>query len=160
VGLRGNPGRKLRATLAATLAIAAVLPLTACAASSSFAGIPLARGAAEPRLQALAQRAKVGDKQAQLELGIRYEEGLGVPVDIGRAKRLYGSAARESGGTTHVYSPPIGKNSPGRVLPISRGPRQAGLAEARARLAALESHEPGERPAPANGRAGKVYHES
>jgi hypothetical protein len=105
-----------------------------CAAPASYMGISLARGAAADELQGLAQRALAGDKQAQLALGIAYEEGRGVPVDLKRAKRLYGLAAATTGGTTWVYAPSVGNGTNGRVLPVNVGPRVSGLDEAKARL--------------------------
>ena len=73
-------------------------------------------------------------KQAQLVLGIIYEEGLGVPVSIATAKKLYRLASRDSGGTLWVYTPAVGKDVPGRVIPVGRGPTIQGLSEARSRL--------------------------
>lgn len=52
---------------------------------ATYAGIPLAAGAANPQVQSLARRAQAGDKHAQLELGIRYEQGRGLPRDLERA---------------------------------------------------------------------------
>jgi hypothetical protein len=78
--------------LAFTLACA---PLLAACSTRAYAGISFAPGAAEPDLQSLARQARSGDKQAQLQLGIRYEEGRGVPVDLARAERLYFQAATQ-----------------------------------------------------------------
>jgi hypothetical protein len=94
-------------------------------------------GIAAISLNSLARMAQSGDKNAQLELGIRFEEGIGVPVDLGKARRLYGEAATATGGTIWVYSPPVGNGTSGRVIPLDRGPRQAGLLEAARRLEAL-----------------------
>ena len=124
-----------RAWLAAMLATG--LFAAGCSAPTAFAGIPLAAGAAQPELQALAWRAQGGDKSAQLELGILYEEGRGVIRDLKRAASLYARAARPSGGTIWIYSPPVGKAS-GRVIPVSTGPHVPGLPEAARRLAALK----------------------
>lgn len=77
-----------------------------------------------------------GFKPAQLDLGKAYEAGVGVPVDYSRAADLYRAAAAFSSGTTYVYSPPVGKSA-GRVIPIRTGSDQAGLAEAKYRLAQL-----------------------
>lgn len=82
--------------------------------------------------------ASAGDKQAQLELGIRYETGEGVPRDVGRAAELYSRAARSEQRPRHVYSPPVGKERHGRILtsgPVSVSP---GLPEARRRLEGLQ----------------------
>jgi TPR repeat protein len=73
----------------AALAACAAALLCACAVSNTYAGIPLAAGAADAELQSLARRAQAGDKQARLELGVRYEEGRGVVRDLERAERLY-----------------------------------------------------------------------
>jgi TPR repeat protein len=86
---------------------------------------------------ALECRAAAGDRQAQLDLAIRYEEGAGVPPSLKRAVRLYRSAAAPSGGTIYVYSPPVGGEKAGRVLPLNAGPGVPGLAEAQFRLALL-----------------------
>jgi hypothetical protein len=125
------------ALLAALMLLCASPLLTACTANS-YAGIPFSVGAADPDLQGLAMRAQAGDKHAQLELGVRYEEGRGVPIDLRRAERLYLMAASDSGGTTYVYSPPVGRNGRGQVIPVDTGPRQHGLPEARVRLDELQ----------------------
>jgi hypothetical protein len=97
-------------------------------------GIPLASGAADPELQALARRAQSGDKQAQLELGIRYEEGRGVRTDYELAERLYRTASGPSG-PAFVYAPPARRGEAGRVLqmPGSSIPSSV-AAEAEARI--------------------------
>ncbi len=123
---------------AVLLVLSAHIALSACAAPSSYAGIPLSPGAADEDLQQLARRAQAGDKHAQLELGIRYEEGRGVPRDIRKAKRLYTIAAADSGGTIHVYMPPVGKNGQGRIVPVSDGPVRRGLLQAKIRREALQ----------------------
>lgn len=131
VTARGVPSRGVRAALAVLLACVS-LSLPACA--NSHAGIPSAAQAADPALRALAERARAGDKHAQLELGIAFEEGRRVPRDLKRAKKLYRLAARESGGIVHIYSPPVGRKGSGRVIAHNLGPRRPGLAEAKARL--------------------------
>lgn len=119
------------------LLLCAPLLASGCA-SGSYAGIPLAEGAADPALQGLAHRARAGDKQAQLELGIRYEEGRGVPADRLRAAQLYRQAASAGdGGTLHIYSPPVGEHGSGEVIAVDRGFSQPASSEAAARLAAL-----------------------
>ncbi|HEX9933253.1 MAG TPA: SEL1-like repeat protein [Allosphingosinicella sp.] len=119
------------------LLLAAAVLLAAGCAGNSFQGISLAPGAAKPELQSLATRARGGDKHAQLELGIRFEEGHGVPMDWDRAERLYRMAATRSGGTTMIYVPPVRRGGAGHVMPVSNGPVVPGLAEARLRLEAL-----------------------
>lgn len=117
---------------------AAALVIPACAGPRSFAGIPLAPGAADPELQSLASRAKMGDKEAQLALGIRYEEGRGVPRRPSEAEILYRLAARPSGGEGYIYVPPAA-GAAGTVVPFRLGPRQRGLKEAELRLRALKA---------------------
>ena len=92
-------------------------------------------------LSRLALLASMDDKRAQLELGIRFEEGIGLPIDLDRARQLYGRAASASGGTLWVYSPPVGNATSGRVIPIEQGPRMPGLVEAQGRLEQLERKE-------------------
>lgn len=124
-----------RACLAFGLATGA-LALGGCA-TGSYAGVPLAPGAAQADVQQLARRARSGDKQAQLELGIRYEEGRGVAADLERAKMLYQAAAGSSGGTHLAYSPGS-RGGPGQWIPISSGRTSPGLPEAYLRLLALD----------------------
>src|ERR1044072_8936789 len=105
-----------RSVLIRPMRLGALMPVmlaTACT-THSYIGISLVPGQASPELQDLAARAQGGDKQALLDLGIRFEEGKGVPVDRGRAVRLYRQAASASGGTIWVYSPPVGDGARGR----------------------------------------------
>lgn len=81
----------------------------------------------DPSTAAWAQRAQGGDKQAQYELGLRFARGDGVPRDCGKARKLFRQAAAQSGGTIWVYSPPVAKGGPGRVIPIDSGPMCPGL---------------------------------
>ena len=126
--------RPLSVTACALLPLA----LSGCA-TSSYMGIALTSGSADPELKQLAQLARLGDKRAQLQLGIAFEEGRGMPVDIGRARRLYQQAASGSGGTVWVYVPSTVKGQHGRVTPVASGPKVSGLAQAKARLEALEA---------------------
>lgn len=109
--------------------------LVAAALLSACANIPADCGDAAG-LADLHCRAALGEKSAQLKLGIAYEEGAGVPMDVRRAAKLYRAAASPTSGTIYVYSPPVGK-SPGQVLPLRSGPDQPGLPEAMRRLARL-----------------------
>ncbi|MDQ4419548.1 hypothetical protein OOT33_03725 [Sphingobium sp. DEHP117] len=120
-------------TIRSLLLPAALMATSACA-SSSYMGISLVPDASDAELQSLASRARAGEKQAQLELGTRFEEGNGVPLDIGKAKALYGQAAADTGGTMWVYMPSPGNGAPGRVVSVDTGPKQAGLDEAKKRL--------------------------
>lgn len=74
---------------------------------------------------------------AQLRLGEAYEAGIGVERDYERAARLYRQAAAFQSGTTYVYSPPVGREKSGRVIPVRTGADQPGLAQAKLRLAKL-----------------------
>jgi len=128
--------------------------LSACAAPTSYMGIDLgagggsagdafqsratSAGVGQAEIGSLARRAQAGDKQAQLELGIRFEEGRGVARDLNKARKLYAKAATGSGGTIWVYSPPVGNGTKGRVIPVNSGPKQVGLAEAKRRLEGVE----------------------
>jgi hypothetical protein len=76
-----------------------------------------------------------GDKQAQLNLGEIYELGIGVPVNLKRARGLYAAAASATPNTTYVYSPPVGSETYGRVIPMNMGIATAGLDDAKIALA-------------------------
>ena len=121
---------------AAILAAAASLGAAGCA-PKSYAGIPLTEGAADPELQQLAHEARTGSAHAQLELGIRYEEGIGVERSFKRAAALYRQAATSTGGFRQAYSP-AGNGRKGSVVAVSGGRGRAGLDEAKQRLWALE----------------------
>lgn len=97
--------------------------------SRDLPGIPLKAGAADPYLQNLSRRAqRFQDKSAQLELGIRYEEGRGVPVNWDLAEQFYAVA-----GTTMKMGSSWG---PGAVF---APPMSPGMREARVRLKALRA---------------------
>ena len=123
--------------------LAAALLMSGCA-TQRYMGVSLKPGGADPEVQALAARASTGDKQAQLDLGIRFEEGSGVARDLDTAKKLYRQAASDSGGTIWVYTPPVGNGTSGRVVPMDIQPRNTGLRNARSRLVALaeSDHKP------------------
>jgi hypothetical protein len=134
--IEGRRGRK--SDLAAvTLVSVALFAAGGCSAPTSYMGISLAPGAADPLMQDIARNARAGDKQAQLQLGVAYEEGRGVARDESRARKLYALAANDSGGTIWVYQPPVKKGGNGRVVPVNVGPKVAGLAEAKGRLERL-----------------------
>jgi hypothetical protein len=124
-----------RGAFAAALSIAAGV-LSACA-STSYAGIPLTAGAADAELQDLARRAQAEDKHAQLELGIRYEEGRGVAPDFRRASKLYRSAATTTALSTS-YSLPQGRGGSTSAGVLYSGAVSAGLPYALARFCSLE----------------------
>lgn len=129
--------KPLRDAFAAVLTLVATAFLGACN-TSNYMGIALTPGAVEPALQQLALRARDGDKQAQLELGIAFEEGRGVPVRLGNAVALYRSASLPTGGTNMIFVP----DAAGRTIsavPVDSGPRVEGLPEAKQRLQATTS---------------------
>ena len=109
---------------------ACVGPVKASPALFDSRGLP-------PELQALAERARGGDQQAQLELGIAYEEGRGVAADRKRAMKLYRMAAKDDPGTQWVYMPSPGGGAPAMVMPVKTGAPRAGLDEAKRRLQAM-----------------------
>jgi len=110
---------------------------TACI-NQTYMGISLVPGRAADDLQDLARRAQAGDKQAQLSLGISFEEGRGVPQDRQRAIKLYRQAAMAGRGTMWVYVPSTTSGTSGSIMPIEWRSKQEGLSEAKARLQALE----------------------
>jgi hypothetical protein len=116
-----------------------LLVLAACSAPSRYMGIGFAPGLASQELQALAQRAQAVEKQAQLDLGIAFEEGRAVNVDLHKARKLYRLASKSSGGTTWVYVPSARQGQAGRVMPVNMGLRQVGLAEAKIRLEKVQA---------------------
>ena len=91
----------------------------------------------------LAQLAQRGDKRAQLELGIRFEEGIGVDVDFDRALELYTQAGRTTRGRSQMRFTPAGNSDEDGARPASMnrrdGVRIPGLPEARERRAMLEA---------------------
>lgn len=109
--------------------------LSGCAATQ-FGGVSLAPGAAEPEVQRLAARARDGDKRALFELGLRYEEGRGVPRDLERAERLYAEAAASRPDYAHIREVPVSQHGVSGVRRVQTGVIP-GLAEARLRLQAL-----------------------
>lgn len=134
---RCNKSEKLRSFgsfVAKSFVFATIFTVATACASSNYMGISLAPGAAPTDVQHLAARAQAGDKQAQLELGERFEEGRGVPTDRGRAIRLYRMAASDSGGAMWVYSPSSGVGTGGRVISVDHHSKQPGLSEAKRRL--------------------------
>lgn len=129
--------KSMRSSVWSGLTAAALVLAAGGCVRSTYQGISLLPGAAPAEIQSLAQRARYGDKHAQLELGRRFELGQDVPPDPQRAIRFYRLAASATGGTLWVYSPPVGQSA-GRVIPINMGPRVSGLPEAAANLRRLQ----------------------
>ena len=115
-----------RQNAALLAAVLAGLTLGGCAAPSSYMGISFAPGAAARDIQQRARRAQAGDKQAQLDLGIRLEEGIGIASDPNGALILYKAAASDSGGTKLLYIP-ASRNAPAMTVPFYNGPRKRGI---------------------------------
>lgn len=124
----------VRVAIVATLATFSTLP--GCTAPKSYFGVPLQPGAADPDLQRIAASAQHGNKDAQLELGIRYEEGVGVPVDYKLARDLYAAAA-STVGQRLAYSPAVG-NSPAKIISLPNEQGQRGSEEALQRKNRIE----------------------
>lgn len=121
-----------------TLAAALLALAAACSTHADrYQGISLAADNPDETLRTIARAAQQGDKRAQLALGIRFETGDGVPVDLRRAERLYRRAAATTGDVRGVYYSGIRPKTEGRVVPSWFQPPQAGLPEAQARLEAL-----------------------
>lgn len=110
--------------------------LAACSSlEQTYAGVDMRPGASPREIQDLAGRAKGGDKEAQFELGERYEVGNGVPQDKRAAKKLFQAAAQDVGDLL-AYSPPVG-NSPARIITL-RSQRTPGLDKAKQKLSSPE----------------------
>lgn len=87
------------------------LAVTACARGSYY-GIPINSDTTTTEIRSLAHQARRGDKSAQLELGKRFEAGLGVEQDLLKARDLYFDAATGQGaGRISVSPPPNGKGA-------------------------------------------------
>ncbi len=135
---------KVYSPAAAELGVVVVLGLAVagCAAprSAEYMGISLIAGEAPAELQLLAQKAKSGDKQAQLDLGEHFEKGILVPVDLEQARRLYTEAAKSSARTMPSY---VNLQGGAVMLPTEVTPRTPGLSEAQARLDRLNKKRDG-----------------
>lgn len=112
-----------------------------CASTLGWSSLKLDVASMPAELRPLAEKAQAGDKQAQLALGVAYEEGRGVPEDRERARMLYRMAAQDEPGTQWVYAPSPGGGAPAMVMPIKSGVPQMGLKEAGRRLKAMETKE-------------------
>lgn len=106
----------------------AVISLSLAACSGRYMGLD--GQALDSDIAQIAERARLGNKQAQFDLGLRFANGDGVPKDCERARQLFRTAARASGGTIWVYSPPVTKGGRGQVIPVNSGPVMPGLIEA------------------------------
>lgn len=123
--------------LAAGLTLGASALVGGCTAPPSYMGLNLNASdlPAEPR--DLALRAQAGDKEAQLYLGIAFEEGRGVARDLGRARRLYALATSCSGGLLRVYVLLVIPSQAGRVTQVPMMAPPSGFTNTKARLEQL-----------------------
>lgn len=78
-----------------------------------------------------------GHREAALELGRRYEDGNGVPVDLKQAERLYGKAAADVPAVVTLYRPPVNLGGSGAVFMLSNPNASFGLIEAKERLSRI-----------------------
>ncbi|MCG8504605.1 MAG: sel1 repeat family protein [Sphingomonadales bacterium] len=114
----------------------AVLALSACTTGLSNQAACLGHGD-KGALAELKTQACGGSKLAQYELARAHETGDGIAADPARAVAWYRAAAETVGGTTYVYSPPVGSETYGRVIPVTTGPARPGLAAAQYALGRL-----------------------
>jgi hypothetical protein len=128
----------------ALLALCAPVPLGGCATDLPLAP-PRSPQSVDPLVEILQLRARRGDRNAQLELGIRYEEGRGVDLNLDTAEHWYRRAARDVARPSQVYSPAVGPHGRARILRVRGGSSSRGLAEARQRLRQLRELRSGRR---------------
>src|SRR5690606_7329583 len=79
-----------------------------------------------------------GDQVSQYLLGFAYEHGIGVERNVEQALRYYKRAAAPRANRTYVYSPAVGHESHGRVIPVTTGPNLPGLGAAQKAVERLE----------------------
>jgi len=126
--------KRLKFPLVVQIALLFGGTLCSCTPPASFMGIRLAPGLASADLQNLAWRARAGDKKAQLDLGMRFEEGRGVPYNRRHALTLYERAAVDTGPSLAMFSPAVNGKDSGQVIYGGRAAgAQKGLEEARIR---------------------------
>lgn len=146
--------------LAVALVVASSFLVSACASGISCSRRPPAHLAEllndhEPRQSDIADAAQVelasarieqhrcwadtGDQVSQYLMGVAYEHGIGIAADPEQALAYYKRAASPRSNRTYVYSPAVGSESNGRVIPVTAGPDLPGLAAAQAAVARLES---------------------
>jgi TPR repeat protein len=124
----------LIALLALAFLAAACTPAWSSGASSKCAALGQAGlNYLDAPLDELEKRAACGDKQAALQLGLRYDEGRDIKPDLKKAVRYYAQAAADEGKRTAFYSPPIGKEKNG-MIEFDSQPAQPGYPEAMVRL--------------------------
>ncbi len=102
----------------------------------SYMGVPFDASSTSPEVSKLARRAVSGDKQAQFDLGLAFEEGHDVERDIKKARKLYQLAAGDTCGALTIYQPGVG-TAPGKVVQLPPPSCIKGLEIAKAKLAEL-----------------------
>lgn len=102
------------------------LSLSSCA-SNQYMGISLLPGEADPTLQALVKRASIGEKPAQLELGLKLYVGKDVVTNRRRACKLFQMAAGDGTGNLWVYIPSPGGGAPSNVVPMRTRDDKSGI---------------------------------
>lgn len=112
--------------------------LIACSSNREYFGIELNYSGPPTEVQQLAQLAATGDKQAQLQLGVHFEEGEGVEQSYRTARELYSLAAEPIGGVIYVYRASITEDDAVSIATIDLGPRVSGLSEAARRISELD----------------------
>lgn len=119
---------------------ASMMILESCSAGApEYFGISLQNISHQNSLARLAHRASQGDKRAQLDLGIAFEEGRGLCRDFEKARELYKAAATPSKPKRIWYYQPSAKlGGTGAVAPANATPTALGLPEASIRLKLLE----------------------
>lgn len=99
---KGEPKRGIRAALAAVLLTAAG---SANPAGPSDVLERLDSETADPQIRKLVRRAAKGDRSARLELGLRLQEGRGLPRDPGGACALFSSRPSARNREVWLYTP-------------------------------------------------------
>jgi len=115
--------------------ISLVLSLQACA-SLLREHTACNQNHADTNIQSLMNAACSGDRYAQYQLGVAFDEGDGVETDPALAATYYRLAAAVNTGKSYIYVPGAGK-VPGYVTPIDNGQAHPGDARAKYRLALL-----------------------
>jgi TPR repeat protein len=115
----------------------ASVPLMSCSAHSGRDLVPGEAGRVAA-VDALSKRSASGDRGAQYELAVRFEEGRGVPVDTRRAIALY-TLFLTAGETRLIYLPSAGGQSKSSVLPVQDVQFLRHSKDAQRRLARLKA---------------------
>ena len=102
--------------------------------TAALAADPKANSASS-KLRTLKRQAALGGKQAQLELGSRYERGDGVPRDLSRAARLFAAAGTNTSGSRMMFVPQ--RNGSVSAVPAAEGLAIPALPAAREQLLRL-----------------------